>query len=110
MHTVCLLLLFCGSAGWRARTAAVYAASFTDSAITEHYSSRRGFYEADPVVRPFVRLPRPAFYAADAGYCVSLNFVALKLSRHHRRLSKVLQYVSIAGNAEGAAVSLASWN
>lgn len=39
------------------------------------------FHESDPLARPFVRLPVPAYVASSAGFTAGLSFVAWRLSR-----------------------------
>ena len=66
--------------------------SFSDppSKVSAHFS------DADPLARPFVNLPNPAYYASGLGFATGLNLVAWKLkqSSHFRKVWWLPQIVA----------------
>jgi len=84
-------------------SAAVYAASVADMHQTLHNRKYFWWYEADPLARPFVRLPAPAYYAAGLTLATGINWVSWQMghSRRWHKLAPVPQLLSIVGNTYG---------
>jgi hypothetical protein len=82
-------------------TAGVYTAAGLDMQRSE--SMLPNFDERDPVVRPFLRLPAPAYYASAALFATGVNFLGWKMARSERwhKIWWVPQVCSIAGNFAG---------
>jgi hypothetical protein len=57
------------------------------------------FKQKDPVVRPFLRLPAPAYYASAAMFATGVNFLRWKMARSGRwhKIWWLPQVTSIAG-------------
>ena len=84
-------------------SAAVYGASLADMHQTMRIRNCSWWYEKDPVARPFVKLPAPAYYAAGLAMATGINWLSWKMG-HSRRWHKVAvipQMLSIAGNTYG---------
>jgi hypothetical protein len=84
-------------------SAAVYAASFADMHQTmqeRHYS---WWVETDPLARPMVKLPAPAYYATGFVLATGLNWLSWKMghSRRWHKLVPIPQLLAIAGNTYG---------
>jgi hypothetical protein len=84
-------------------SAAVYGASMADMHQTLKERKNSWWYETDPLARPFVKLPTPAYYAAGLAMATGLNWISWKMghSRRWRRLAAIPQLISIGGNAYG---------
>ena len=84
-------------------SAAVYGASLADMHQTLQERKYPWWYETDPVARPLVRLPTPAYYAAGLAMATSLNWISWKMghSRKWHRLAAIPQLIAIGGNAYG---------
>jgi hypothetical protein len=85
------------------RSAAVYGASLADMHQTLRERSYSWWYEKDPLARPFVRLPAPAYYATGLALATSLNWISWKMGRSRKwhRLAAVPQLLAIGGNIYG---------
>lgn len=82
-------------------SASVYSAAFLDMYQTESLGSR--VHEYDPLARPFVHLPAPAYYATGAALATGVNWLGWKLA-HSRRWHHVWwapQLSAIAANSSG---------
>jgi len=84
-----------------ALSAGVYAAAGLDMQPSE--SMLPHFDEKDPVVRPFLRLPAPAYYASAALFATGVNFLGWKMARSERwhKIWWLPQVTSMAGNLAG---------
>lgn len=58
---------------------------------------------ADPLARPVVRLPAPAYYASGLALATGVNWLSWKMghSRRWDRLALLPQLFSIAGSTSG---------
>lgn len=70
--------------------------SFSDppTKLSAHFS------DADPLARPFVNLPAPAYYASGLAFATGLNLVAWKLkhSSHFQKVWWIPQTISVSVN------------
>jgi hypothetical protein len=84
-------------------SAAVYGASLADMHQTLKERKNSWWYETDPLARPFVRLPAPAYYAAGLAMASGLNWISWKMghSRKWHRLAAIPQLIAIGGNTYG---------
>ena len=59
--------------------------------------------EADPLARPFIRLPAPAYYASGLAMATGLNWLSWKMahSRRWHKLAPVPQLLAVGGNLNG---------
>jgi hypothetical protein len=82
-------------------SAGVYAAAGLD--MEETASFRHHFREYDPLAKPLVGLPAPAYYAAGALFATGVNWLGWKMARSPRwhKIWWVPQASSIAGNLAG---------
>jgi len=82
-------------------SAGVYTAADLDMQRSE--SMLPHFNEKDPVVRPFLRLPAPAYYASAALFATGINFLGWKMARSERwhKIWWLPQVASVAGNLAG---------
>lgn len=82
-------------------SAGVYAASALD--MQESESRLPHFREYDPLARPFVGLPAPAYYAAGALFATGVNWLGWKMARSPRwhKIWWVPQVATMAGNMAG---------
>jgi len=93
-------------------SALVYAAATTDM-VSTHDRMRSEqecpvcylypFSERDPLARPFVRLPTPAYFASSYLVFTGVNLLAWRMSRSARwhRYWRVPQVISLAGSSWG---------
>lgn len=83
--------------------AAVYAASLADMHETMRVRNEPWWYERDPLARPIVRLPAPAYYATGLALATGVNWVSWRMGRSRRwqKLAFLPQLLSIAGNTCG---------
>ncbi len=65
-----------------AMTAKVYAAAGLD--LEETASLRPHFHEVDPLAKPFVGLPTPAYYVGGALFATGENWLGWKMARSLR--------------------------
>lgn len=100
-----------GAGSWLLLSSLGYTAAMSDVGITLHsksyYESTGGrFREDNPLSRPLVNLPAPAYVAASLGLVTLNNWLALKLKRSDNRVLRriwwVPQLVQISGNVAGA--------
>jgi hypothetical protein len=84
-------------------SAAVYGASLVDMHQTLQERKYSWWYETDPVARPLVRLPPPAYYAIGLAMATSLNWISWKMghSRKWHKLAAIPQLIAIGGNTYG---------
>jgi hypothetical protein len=84
-------------------SAAVYGASLADMHQTLAIRKNSWWYETDPLARPFVKLPTPAYYAAGLAMATGINWLSWKMarSRRWRKLAPIPQVLSITGNLYG---------
>src|SRR5215470_586623 len=66
----------------------VYAASVADMHQTLHNRNYSWWYEKDPLARPLVRLPAPAYYAAGLALASGINWMSWEMG-HSRRWHKL---------------------
>jgi hypothetical protein len=80
-----------------ALSASVYAAGLADMHQTLFVRRYSWWYEKDPLARPMVRLPAPAYYATG------LNWLSWKMghSRTWHNLAPIPQLLAIVGNTYG---------
>jgi hypothetical protein len=84
-------------------SAGVYAASLADMHQTLKFRNKPWWYEKDPLAKPFVRLPTPAYYASGLAMATGLNFLSWKMAHSKRwhKLAPVPQLLAISGNLYG---------
>ena len=84
-------------------SATVYGASLADMHQTLEERKNSWWYEADPLARPFVKLPAPAYYATGLAMATGLNWISWRMghSRRWRKLSPIPQLLAIGGNTYG---------
>jgi hypothetical protein len=84
-------------------SAAVYGASFADMHQTLKERRYSWWYERDPLARPLVSLPAPAYYATGLAMATGLNWISWKMehSRKWHRLAAIPQLLAIGGNLYG---------
>jgi hypothetical protein len=81
----------------------VYAASIADMHQTLAMRNTYWWRETDPLARPLVHLPPPAYYAAGLALATGVNWLSWKMahSRRWHKLAPIPQVLAIAGNLEG---------
>ena len=84
-------------------SASVYAAAFADMHQTLQQRNSSGWREADPLARPLVRLPAPAYYATGLVMATGLNWLSWKMahSRRWHNLAPIPQLLAVGGNING---------
>jgi hypothetical protein len=84
-------------------SAAVYAAGIADMHQTLHVRHYSWWSETDPLARPIVKLPAPAYYVTGLALATGLNWLSWKMghSRKWHRLAPLPQLLAIAGNTWG---------
>lgn len=85
----------------------VYGASFADMHETLKQRKYPWWYEADPLARPLVKLPAPAYYATGFALATGVNWVSWKIghSRRWHKLTAIPQLLAIGGNTYGFATN-----
>jgi hypothetical protein len=89
---------------------AVYTAALLDmhrTIVSRDEYRNQGFYEANPLARPLVQLPKPAYYATGLALATGINYLGWRMAKS-RRLHKVWflpQLLTIAGNSWGYSTS-----
>jgi hypothetical protein len=84
-------------------SAAVYGASLSDMHQTLAVRNNSWWYETDPLAKPLVRLPAPAYYTIGLVMATGVNWLSWKMahSRRWRKLAPIPQLLSISGNLYG---------
>ena len=84
-------------------SAAVYSAGLADMHQTLEARKNSWWYETDPLARPLVKLPAPAYYATGLAMATGLNWISWRMghSRRWRKLSPIPQLLAIGGNIYG---------
>ena len=84
-------------------SAPVYVAAFADmhQTLQERKCSCRR--EADPLAKPLIRLPAPAYYATGLMMATGLNWLSWKMahSRHWHKVAPIPQLLAVGGNLNG---------
>jgi len=96
---------------WLSLSAATYTAAALDMHATANAVQLKKKYpalywgnpEADPLARPFVNLPRPAYYASGFALATGINWLGYKMSRSRkwRKVWWLPQSISISANSYG---------
>ncbi len=96
-------LVHFSKAGFLLLSAGVYTASLADMHQTLLAKQSPWWYEADPLARPLVRLPTPAYYATGLALATGVNWLSWKMghSRRWRKLAPLPQLLAISGNIIG---------
>jgi hypothetical protein len=84
-------------------SASVYVAAFADMHQTLQERKCSCWREADPLARPFIQLPAPAYYATGLVMATGLNWLGWKMA-HSRRWHKpapIPQLLAVGGNLNG---------
>jgi hypothetical protein len=86
-----------------ALSVSVYGASIADMHQTMHVRNYSWWYETDPLAKPIVRLPAPAYYATGLALATGVNWLSWKMghSKRWHKLSPIPQLLTIAGNLYG---------
>jgi hypothetical protein len=84
-------------------SAAVYGAALADMHQTLAERKNSWWYETDPLAKPLVRLPAPAYYAVGLVMATGVNWLSWKMahSRRWHKLAPIPQMLSISGNLYG---------
>ncbi len=84
-------------------SASVYVAAFADMHQTLQERKYSWWSEADPLARPLVRLPAPAYYATGLLMATGLNLLSWKMahSRRWHKLAPIPQLLAVGGNING---------
>jgi hypothetical protein len=101
---------------WAASSLAVYTAAALDMHATEETVQRINAlhkrypwfladysFESNPLARPLLKLPAPAYYACGIALATGVNWVGLRMSRskRFRRVWWLPQALSMVGNTHG---------
>jgi hypothetical protein len=84
-------------------SAAVYAASLADMHQTLRVRHYDWWTETDPLARPIVKLPAPAYYVTGLALATGINWLSWKMghSKRWHKVAVVPQLLSVAGNLYG---------
>ncbi len=87
--------------------AMAYASAWIDMHHTYSYSAKKDWIERNPLVRPLLKLPAPAYYAVGFGLVTGMNYLGWKMARSKRfqRMWFLPQVLAISGNAVGRLTS-----
>jgi len=72
-------------------SAAIYGASLADMHQTLAFRNDSWWYETDPLAKPLVRLPAPAYYATGLAMATGLNWISWRMG-HSRRFRNWRQF------------------
>jgi len=96
---------------WFSLSAATYTAAALDMHATAnavaYWKKCPAFYlgypEADPIAKPFVKLPRPAYYTCGFAMTTGINWLGYRMARSHRWRTVwwLPQSISISANGHG---------
>ena len=96
---------------WLSLSAATYMAAALDMHATANAADVAKRYpamywgnpEANPIARPFVNLPRPAYYASGFALATGVNWLGYRMSRSRkwRKVWWLPQSISISANGFG---------
>ncbi len=96
---------------WLSLSAATYTAAALDMHATanalelakKYPAFYLGYPEGDPIVRPFVKLPRPAYYACGVALATGVNWLGYRMSRSRkwRKVWWLPQSISSSTNSYG---------
>jgi hypothetical protein len=84
-------------------SAAIYGAAFADMHQTLQDRKYSWWHENDPLAKPLVRLPAPAYYAAGLAMATGVNWLGWKMhhSRRWHKFSPIPQLLAMSGNLYG---------
>lgn len=84
-------------------SAVVYIAGLADMHQTMRVRNEPWWFERDPLARPIVRLPAPAYYATGLALATGVNWLSWKMGHSQRwhKMAFLPQVVSIVGNSYG---------
>jgi hypothetical protein len=82
---------------------AVYGASLADMHQTFAVRNLSWWYETDPLARPFVHLPAPAYYVTGLAMATGINWLSWRMAHSGRwhKLAPIPQLLTIGGNLYG---------
>src|SRR5271166_6530295 len=96
---------------WVSLSVAAYTVAALDMHATSHMYEMskkyprvyQDFTEHDPLARPFVTLPRPAYYACGFALTTGVNWLGYRMSRSPkwRKVWWLPQSISISANSNG---------
>jgi hypothetical protein len=89
---------------WETLTAASFGVGMFDVGQTAYYMDH-GDLEANPIARPIVNLPHPAYVAVSIAGVASVSYVSYRMLHSRRKLERSLWWLplglEIAGNTWG---------